>query len=230
MQKLSESGTRGTTKPVRSALRTAGFTLIELAVVIIIIGLVFGVVGIRSGSFDFWKEEGFLRRISETITFLHHQAVADQAFYRMDFDLRNDNYRVRVVRTEESDDDAALAQMASDVGVLSLELAAFLNPSVGRSQTLIPPPSIPSLAEPQQFPPGMHIEDIRTMRGRFTPSEHESAYIMFSPRGFSEFAVLHLRLENNQPVTLLVNPFTGLTDIYREYKDFEWTYGRKKQE
>lgn len=214
----------------RARTANAGFTLVELVLVIVIIGLVFGVVGVRSGSFDFWKEEGFLRRMSETITFLHHQAVSDQAFYRIDFDLRRNNYRVRVVRAEEYDDEGRLSLIASDAGALSLELAAFLNPSIGRSQTLIPPPSLPSLADPQEFPPGTTIEDIRTMRGRFTPSEHESAYIAFSPRGFSEFAVLHFRISTGEPVTILVNPFTGLTEIFREYKDFEWTYGRKKQE
>jgi hypothetical protein len=197
--------------------------------VIVIIGLVFGVVGLRSGSFDFWKEEGFIRRITETLNFLHHQAVIDQAFYRMDFDLRKNTYRVRVVRTEEHDDEERLSEIAADAGSLSLELAAFLNPSMGRSQTLIPPPTLPSLADAQEFPSGMKIEDIRSMRGKFTPSEDESAYIVFSPRGFSEFAVLHFRLSTGQPVTILVNPFTGLTEIYREYKDFEWTYGRTKK-
>lgn len=213
----------------RSILRDAGFTLIELVLVIVIIGLVFGVVGLRSGSFDFWKEEGFIRRISETITFLHHQAVVDQSFYRMDFDLRNNTYRVRVVRTEEHDDEERLSEIAADAGNLSLELAAFLNPSMGRSQTLIPPPSLPSLAEAQPFPSGMTIEDIRTMRGKSTPAQDESAYVVFSPRGFSEFAVLHFRLSTGQQVTILVNPFTGLTEIYREYKDFEWSYGRTKK-
>lgn len=209
---------------------SGGFTLVELVLVIVIIGLVFGVVGLRSGSFDFWKEEGFIRRISETLSFLHHQSVADQAFYRIDFDLEKNEYRVRVVRTEEHDDEERLAEIAADAGAISLELAAFLNPSVGRSQTLIPPPSIPSLADPQPFPPGMSIIDIRTMRGVATPGQDESAYILFSPRGFSEFAVLHLRLSNGQPLTMLVNPFTGLTEIYREYRDFEWSYGRKRKE
>lgn len=64
-------------------INSSGFTLIELVLVIVIIGLVFGVVGLRGGSFDFWKEEGFIRRIAETLNFLHHQAVVDQAFYRM---------------------------------------------------------------------------------------------------------------------------------------------------
>jgi hypothetical protein len=148
----------------------------------------------------------------------------------MDFDLQKNSYRVRVVRTEEHDDEARLSEIAADAGALSLELSAFLNPSMGRSQTLIPPPSIPSLADDQPFPAGMSIEDIRTMRGRAAPPHDESAYIAFSPRGFSEFAVLHLRLSSGLPVTILVNPFSGLTEIYREYKDFEWTYGRKKKE
>ena len=206
-----------------------GFTLIELVLVIVIIGLTFGIVGLRSGSFDFWRDEGFLRRISETVSFLHHQAIVDQSFYRLDFDFKRNAYRVRVVRTEEHDDEQRLSEIAADAGNLSLELAAFLNPSIGRSQTLIAPPSLPSLAEEQALPDGMHVQDIRTMRGKFAPGQDESAYILFSPRGFSEFAVMHFKLSTDQPVTVLVNPFTGLTEIYREYKDFEWTYGSKKK-
>jgi prepilin-type N-terminal cleavage/methylation domain-containing protein len=209
---------------------TAGFTLIELVVAIMILGLVYGLVGSRSGTFTFWQEEAFIRRLNETIQFLHHQAVLDQTYYRIDFDLKDHRWKVSAVRVETENFNEDVAALAADAGALSLELAAFLNPSMGTEQTLIPPPSFPSLGEPQDFPEGVRIEDIRTMRGRESASMSSSAYIVFSPRGFSEFAVIHLRLSDNSPVTILVNPFSGLTQIFREYKDFEWTYGRKKKD
>jgi prepilin-type N-terminal cleavage/methylation domain-containing protein len=206
-----------------------GFTLIELVVAIMILGLVYALVGSRTGTFAFWQEEAFLRKLSETIQFLHHQAVLDQNFYRLDFDLKNNRWRVSAVRVEEESVNEDLAALAADAGALSLELAAFLNPSMGEGQTLIPPPSFPSLWDPQLLPEGVAIQDIRTMRGKESASTSDNAYIVFSPRGFSEFAVIHITLSGGSPVTILVNPFSGLAEIFREYKDFEWTYGRQKK-
>lgn len=209
--------------------RSFGFTLIELIVVILIIGLVSTLVVVRSGTYTRLQEESFLRRLSETIVFLHHQAVADQAFYALEFDLKKNLYKVGVMRPD-SDVETHLKNISPDVGNLSLELASFLHPSLGRGQTLIAPPAFPSLGEPQEFPADAVVEDIRTSRGKDTPDTAEKVYVLFSPRGFSEFAVIHLKLKNARQITLLVNPFTGLTEIFREYKDFEWTYGKKKND
>ena len=169
---------------------------------------------------------------SEVIEFLHHQAVADQAFYRMEFDLKNHTYKVGVFRSGPIVEDESLSVLASDAGNLTLELAAFLNPSTGQEGTMIPPPSFPSLAEPVDLAPDLTIDSIRTMRGKKIASEGGKAFIMFSPRGFSEFAVLHIAAGEYKKITILVNPFTGLTEIFKgdEFKDFEWTFGRKNDE
>ncbi len=213
-------------RPVQS--RASGFTLVELIVVIAIFSVIMTVIGIRVGAVAYYKEEGFIRRLSETIVFLHHQAVADQAFYHLEFDLDQNSFAVGIMRVD-SEIDESLKDIASDVGVLSLELAAFLNPALGEEQTLIPPPSYPSLAEPIFLPQDCFIEDIQTMRGKKMRSEGGKVYISFSPRGFSEFAVIHLRMSRGTPITILVNPFTGLTELFREYKEFEWSYGRKNK-
>jgi len=212
-------------------LTKRGFTLIELAIVITVIGVAMALVGIRLGTFTFWREEGFIRRLSETITFLHHQAVVDQAFYILEFNLDREKaaYRVGVINPAV-EADAELMRLASDAGNLTLELAAFLSPALSRASSIIPPPSMPSLADETPFPADTYIEDVRTMRGKQLAADGGKAYVLFSPRGFSEFAVLHLRLSRGKPVTILVNPFTGLSEIYREYRDFEWTYGRKHGE
>ena len=55
----------------------SGFTLIELIVVVLVLGAAMALVGLRLGTFNFWREEAFIRKISETITFLHHQAVVE---------------------------------------------------------------------------------------------------------------------------------------------------------
>jgi len=209
----------------RSSNLHRAFTLIELVVVIAIFGVIMTVVGQRVGAFAFWAEEGFIRRLSETITFLHHQAIADQSFYQIEFDLEKNTYTVGVVRSDE-DINRDLEELGNDAGVITLELAAYLNPSVGRDYTIIPPPNFPSLAQPVDLPKDMVIERIRTMRGVTERGREAKTYIRFSPRGFSEFAVINLSIRRSGKRTILINPFTGATEIFREERDFKWTYGR----
>jgi prepilin-type N-terminal cleavage/methylation domain-containing protein len=64
---------------------SGGFTLLELVVTLLILSAVIVVVGLRSGTFSFWKDEGLVRRLVELSTFLHHQAVVDQRFYALRF-------------------------------------------------------------------------------------------------------------------------------------------------
>lgn len=213
---------------MRDQSDSKGFTLMELVVVILIIAIVSGMVLFRSGSFGYLQQESTIRKISETITFLHHQAVADQIFYRMEFDIDKGQYQIGALRpTNEMVSN--LPNLALDVGPLSLELSAFLNPALGRTYTMVPPPSIPSLAEPVLLPDGLIIEDIRGMNGKKVHGKGERAHIIFSPKGFSEFSVIHLQLKSGKEVTILVNPFSGITEISREYKDFQWTYGKNNK-
>lgn len=215
-------------------LNARGFTILELTLVIIIATGLFLIVGKRVRMFSFWQEEGFVRKFSETVSFLYHQAIVDQAFYRMEFDLGDPQngitpaYRVGVMRLEDSSTSTPTGTLADpDAGTLSLEFAAFLSPAVDGEQSMIPPPSIPSLADPTPLPPGVVFDGITTMRGDERPRKGSRPYILFSPRGFSEFAVIHFKLSSGAPITVLVNPFTGNTEIFREYKDFQWNYGNK---
>jgi prepilin-type N-terminal cleavage/methylation domain-containing protein len=209
---------------LKKSRRNSGFTLIELVIVMLIIGALGGIVATRTNSFSYWQQEGYIRSLSETINFLHHQAVVDQAFYRMEFDMANGSYKIGILKPDE--ENAELADLSSDVGNLSFELAAYINPGASGTAIFIPPPSLPSLAN-SVFPPlGLRIRDVRTMRGLETEG---NPYIMFSPRGFSEFAVVHITLPTNETITILVNPFTGITKVLRADKDFTWTYGRNNQ-
>lgn len=211
-----------------SALRARGFTLLELLIVLSIIAVTLGIFSLKSSTFGYWEQESALRRFSTTIELLHKQAIQDQEFYRLDVDFVNNSYTAGVLKTEGVDDSEYL-QTYADSGALSLEIASVLNPSLGESQTLIPPPSYPSLAEPTILPSGLQFTDIRNMRGKYSASDSKEAQIVFSPRGFSEFAVIHLSVNQVGSVTILVNPFTGLTEAFREYKDFEWTYDKRAQ-
>ncbi len=199
----------------------------ELVLVIVIVGLTLGVMVVRLGTFDFWKEQSTVRRLSELVVFLNNQAVMDQAFYRVEFDLEARSYRVGVMRVEN-------AMTSTPTGVnlppLKLELAALLSPSLDGDSTMIPPPSFPSLAEPTQLPSTMFFEDIVTPRGKVTPEDkRENPFLLFSPRGASEFGVIHLATRDNRHVTILVNPWTGVAEVFPEYKEFQWTLGKEKK-
>ncbi len=203
---------------------SSAFTLIELVVVISIIGIAASIMVIRTGTYDFWQEESFLRRFSETMQFLFHQAVQDGEYYRLELNFRKNTYSVGVMRNEGAELEAVNAD--TDTGALNQELESFLNPSISQDATLIPPPSFPSLAEPQSLPNSLRFEDVYTMlQGQVNPSLSESASILFSPRGFSEFAVIHFATQEGGQITLLVNPFTGLVQIFRERREFKWSYG-----
>jgi prepilin-type N-terminal cleavage/methylation domain-containing protein len=206
--------------------KAQGFTLLELILVVAVLGLVLSLISLRSGAFDFYKEETAIRKLSETIVLLHTQAVMDQAFYRMEFDLEKSAYRVGVMRVEA--DAPAAAATGVNLPVLSLELAALLSPSMDGDATMIPPPSFPSLAEPQYLPQSLIFTDIVTPRGKTRRDDNrEYPFLVFSPRGFSEFGVVHLATADNRQMTILVNPWTGLAELFREYKEFQWTLGRR---
>lgn len=220
--------------------RAGGFTLLELIVVVVIFAVVATLIGTRAGSFGFFSEEGTLRRLSETISFLHYQALADQKTYQLELDLGQNSFKVGQL-TDVGPPDPEIVKIFQDAGILSLDLALMLNPSINADQIFSEPEGFPSLSEPYKLPGDMEFIDVRTMRGMVTPPSSSLgnrnpedpnrpgvAYIRFSPRGFSEFAVIHIRLGNQKEVSLLVNPFTGETSIIRGYKDFEWSYGKRR--
>lgn len=206
-----------------------GFTLIELVIVVAIVGIALSLLVVRGGNTAYWQQEGFIRRLSELAVFLHYQAIVDQEFYRLEFDFDRNEYTVGVMKSDDGVS-GELTDLAADAGNITLELAHKLSPSLGGNQTVIPPPSFPSLAEPVYLPEGINFESIRTMRGMHRANEGGKVFTLFSPRGFSEFAVIHLRVGEEGKVTILINPFTGLSEIFRDHRDFEWTYGRQARE
>lgn len=201
-----------------------------------IVALVFSLVLTKSSSYQFWKQEAAVRRLVELIRFLHYQAIADQAFYRLEFDLNNpelnnlDTYRVGRLVPDAFDEpttpSAVTAAAALGANQIEIELADFLNPSIGQSYYMIAPLDYPNLFEPVRLPEDFEITWVRTMYTELSRNEGGKIWVDFNPRGFSDFAVIHLTLINGAPRTIVINPFTGLTEVYNEHRELEWTYGR----
>lgn len=230
----------------RVSLSQVGFTLVEILLVLtLMIVIVVVLVRPQVGNFSYWEQEGEIKKISELITFLYYQALSDGENYRLEFSLDEEPHTYRIgqlapdgfnQRDDPQNDQQGLEEEEDrptyDSGTLiAQEIDHFLHPQSARFTSMVPPQNLPSLAEPIRLPVGMEITDIRTIRGDYTiSSPQDRPYILFSPRGFVEFAVIHLRLERSSDVdvTLLVNPFTGIVDIHREYKQFEWNYGSSR--
>jgi prepilin-type N-terminal cleavage/methylation domain-containing protein len=205
---------------------SSGFTLIELVIVISIVGGLL-ILGVRSSaSIQFWRQQAALRELTEAFRFLFHQAMADQSFYRIEFDLEKNSYIIGIVRPEPEDDER-FQDIAADAGRITLELTAFLNPSVGETHTIIPPPDFPSLGEERFLPEGLNIDKIYTPLGWQGQPQSKKVYVHFSPRGFAEFTVLHLK-QAGKELTMVNNPFTGIISIQEGFRDYEWTHGKKQ--
>ena len=204
----------------------------ELILVIVIVGLATGLLALRMGTLDFWREQTALRKLTETIVLLNNQAVMNQAFYRLDFDLENNSYKVGVMRAEASGgdefDDSAAGAGAVNLPPLQLELAELLSPAIGDSSTLIPHPDIPSLAQPVRLPGRMVLLDVTTPRGKAAAGDRRgNPFLLFYPSGFSEFGVIHISTGGDSALTILSNPWTGLAEVYNSYRDFKWTLGKR---
>ncbi len=218
-------------RPLRSP---GGFTIVELILVIVIVGLATGLIAVRTGTLDAWREQTALRKLTETIVLLNNQAVMDQSFYRLDFNLEDNSYKVGVMRAEYqaggNSDDSLMQPGGGRVNlpILQLELAELLSPAIGDSATLIPPPSIPSLADPVKLPGRLVLLDVSTPRGKITAGDRRSnPFLLFYPSGFSEFGVIHISTGGDSAITILSNPWTGLAEVYNDYRDFKWTLGRR---
>ncbi len=208
-----------------------GFTLVELVLVIAIVGLTLGLVSVRLGAVDFWREQTSIRKLTETIALLNTQAVLDQAVYRLEFDLKGNSFRAGVMRPDNAGLGGASAGGLAGVTLDPLEeqLADILSPESSSGATMIPPPGMESLAGPHTFGGRYVILDVVTSEGKFSREDTEAPNpaIRFSPRGVSDFGVIHISTGGDSAITIVANPWTGLAEMHPGYKDFKWTMSRQ---
>jgi prepilin-type N-terminal cleavage/methylation domain-containing protein len=206
---------------------SGGFTLIELILVMAIVALTLGLVSVRLGAIDFWREQTSLRKLTETIILLNNQAVLDQQFYRLEFDLKGNSFRAGVLRPEDSGLGLAGSserRAAINLDPLEEQLALLLSPESSSGATMIPPPSMPSLAEPTKLGGRYVLLDVVTSHGKFSRDDGDDVpkpAIRFSPRGVSDFGVIHISTGAESAITVLANPWTGLAEVYPGYREFE---------
>lgn len=242
------------------------FTLIELAIVLTIMAGMFLLVGNKSGTATRLREDGYIRNLRETISFLYNQAIADQTEYVLNFDIAEDGtfshnvgtfntsinnvdelgvqedlrtyYYQKIAYPKEVERDTTKKSKYSAKG--DYKAKGFYGTRKEREKkeaeeeseegkVFRPSPNFPSLAEPNLAPSTFKIKDIVILDDKYTPQDVESMQIVFSPKGFVDFSVIHFLNDREKEYSLLINPFTGFTELYDEYKDFEWTFGDDKK-
>jgi len=221
---LRQFGFKQDDHPDSSAPATAaqnGFTLLEIMIVVVLMALLALSVSSGFGMLTRYRESQFITDLAQTLEFLHAEALSSQQFYQIEFDLVKKSWHVGLLQPEEELPNPA---PGTGVGIITMELADFLNPPLGNAQSFMIPPDFPSLAKERIMPGTGGFVDIVTPRGKITPQTGEKPYVIFSPRGFTEFAVFHITLQNGTFITLVTNPFTGEIEIHDGYKEFKWTY------
>ncbi len=158
-----------------------GFTLIELAVVVAILGVMIALVAPRFADIGNANLKRSSRHLTGMIRFLRDEAQAKKTVYRLKFDIPAGRYWVEAL-TYNVDDKTAeyrkVSQVISGEGSLS-----------GNT----------------------------TFRDIAVPGHPDDPYLMFTPDGWVEHALIHLRDGDDKDFTLLVKPLTGDTELREGY-------------
>ncbi len=227
-----------------------GFTLVEMILVIILFVFMSGLVVTRFESLMGWRQRGDLRKLIDTWEFLYTQSISRNTGYQLRINLDENSYRVLREVTRTNDDEVQNVDYLANLRTQGekkrreekkLEDSLTMEEEYAREdlrqaqdlETLFyqeifadpngnvrlgTPIEFPKLAEEQKLSPGINIRDLRSPRGEITEG---IGYVRFSPRGASEFAVMHFEV-GSQVYTTMMNPSTGKVLLENGDKKYEW--------
>jgi type II secretory pathway pseudopilin PulG len=167
----------------QSAIRipqSEGFTLIELTIIIVIIGVMLSLIIPRLGEIGEANLKRSARHLTGMIRFLRDESQARKAAYRLRFDIQAGHYWAEVM-TVTSEQTVEFLRLQSEVG------------------------SEGSLSGQTTF------RDVKVA------GHPDDPYVQFTPDGWVESALIHLRDGDNKDFTLLVNPLLGNTELREGY-------------
>jgi len=157
-----------------------GFTLIELAVVVAILGVMIALVAPMVGELGEANLKRSARHLTGMIRFLHEEAQAKKTEYRLRFDIQDGRY------------------WAESFTLLSDRAGEF------RKTTSV-------IAGEGSLSGQTTFRDIKA------GSHPDDPYILFTPDGWVEHTVIHLRDGSDRDFSLLVRPLTGHTELLEGY-------------
>ena len=157
-----------------------GFTLIELAVVVAILGVMVALVAPRLGEIGEANLKRSARHLTGMIRFLHDESQAKKTEYRLKFDIQDGRYwpEVFTILTDKSGEYKKTTSVIGGEGSLA-------------GQT--------------------------TFRDVIAGSHPDEPYILFTPDGWVEHAIIHLRDGSERDFSLIVKPLTGNTELREGY-------------
>lgn len=235
-----------------------GVTLVEMAIVIALVVIIASLSFNKVDFLVVAKQQGEIRKFLTTWELLFNESLARGAAYRLTLDLETQSYYVRReilesantskqvdylenLRTKREKERRSKDSENKDTYSLeeefnkederqSLDLETLFYTSLFADPEgtlrLAQPLEFPSLGQNTKFGEGIHIRDVKTEYGTIKDGKVD---LHFSPRGTSDFAVIHFLIEDHVTTTLL-NPWTGEAQVYEGDKDFEWTLDDNQKE
>lgn len=167
----------------RSRDRSSGFTLLELAVVLLILGIAASFVAPRLRDPDALALSSSAERLATTARYLYDEAAYQRLPMRLNFDLDRQMYFVTVLG---GDPDAP-------------EFVPVDSP----------------LARPVALPDSVAFRDV-VLPAVGTVSEG-TVFAQFSPEGWADPLVVHLRGRSGGDATMAIEPLTGRTRVADRY-------------
>ena len=235
---------------------SAGFTLLEIVVVILLIVTITGVFVSKFTSVFGWKIKSDIRKFVDTWEFLYSEAAARGESYRLIINIEGNSYYVRrevrplpneqVVkqvdylanlrtqseqerREQEEEDD--LPSLEDEYKMEEARQSGDL-PSLFYSYVFADSAQDSRLATPIEFPSlAKNVEfttglNVRNVKTLRGNADSGKSFIRFSPKGAAEFAAVYLEMEE-EIYTVMMNPSTGSVSFKTGEIDFNWTGGKQ---
>lgn len=170
------------TSTAGNSTRQSGFTLIELTIVVLLLGLFSALVVPRLPGVGADGLKSSTRRLAGTVKYFFNEAALSGRPHQLEFNLGEGTFRVR--------------RLDADGEVVELS-------GTGREQRLKGRVRFKDIAIPG--------------RGTFSQGEVTTE---IQPVGWMEETVIHLEEEGGRTMTLRIMPFTGTTEVFDGYMEF----------
>jgi prepilin-type N-terminal cleavage/methylation domain-containing protein len=164
----------------RRSPQSGGYTLIELAVVIAILGIMITLIAPQLGELGEANLKRSARHLTGMIRFLHEESQAKKTEYRLRFDIQDGRYWAETFKILSEN----TGEFQKTTSVIAGEGSLF-------GQT--------------------------TFRDIQAGSHPDEPYILFTPDGWVESTIIHLRDGSDRDFSLLVKPLTGNTELLEGY-------------
>jgi prepilin-type N-terminal cleavage/methylation domain-containing protein len=205
--------------------KTKGFTLVEILVVVVIIGLVSGGIIFGFGSVFRERIKSSAVELACAVKFLFSRALARGEAHRLVLDLDKEKYWF------EFTTDSFLIDLGSESPALGAgveeereESSLFKEfGSIPRFKRAVFSPLQGERYRPRTLKKGIDIEALFIQYWK-EPITRGKGFIYFFPFGMTQKAVIHLRDRRDRVYSLLIHPLTARVKILKERYEpsLEW--------